>query len=177
MPGHGSGPGPAAVTVRPFRAGDLPLLLRGAGPRDRFHHAERSRLHEQGVATYLLAWDGGAPCGRVTLLHRSTYEQVREVLGEVPEMNALEAAPPGRGVGSLLVAAAEERARSLGAARIGLAVEHGNAAARRLYERLGYVEWRHGDVVDRWQERDADGAVVREHADLCSYLVKELTGP
>ena len=165
----------ARVTVRPFRPGDLPRLLVGAGPRDRFHHGERSRMHERGVATYLLAWDGGRPCGRVTLFHRSTYEQVRDVLGDFPELNGLEATPHGLGIGSRLIAAAEAAATALGARRVGLAVEHGNADARRLYERLGYVEWEHGEVVDRWQERDGSGTVVREHADPCSYLVKALT--
>ena len=165
----------ATVTVGPFRSGDLPRLLVGAGPRDRFHHGERSRMHERGEATYLLAWDGELPCGRVTLFHRSKYEQVRDALGNFPELNALEATPRGRGIGSKLVAAAEARTTAVGAHRIGLAVDHGNVAARRLYERLGYVEWEHGDVVDRYAERDGSGRVVAEHADLGAYLVKELT--
>ncbi|RBY78460.1 GNAT family N-acetyltransferase [Blastococcus sp. TF02-09] len=165
----------AGVVVRPFRSGELPRLLVGAGPRDRFHHVERSGMHERGEATYLVAWDGDLPCGRGTVFHRSRYEQVRQVLGDVPELNALEAIPRGVGIGSRLVAAAEECATALGAHRLGLAVERGNVAARRLYERLGYVEWEHGDVVDRWLERDESGTAIREHADLCGYLVKELT--
>ncbi|TKJ20310.1 hypothetical protein A6V29_08940 [Blastococcus sp. CCUG 61487] len=132
-------------------------------------------MHERGEATYLIAWDGDVPCGRVSLFHRSKYERVREVLGDIPEINALEATSRGVGIGSRLIASAEESARTLGATRMGLAVEHGNGGARRLYERLGYVEWEHGDVVDRWVERDGDGTVVREHADLCSYLVRRLT--
>jgi RimJ/RimL family protein N-acetyltransferase len=78
--------------------------------------------------------------------------------------------------GPRIIAAAEERAGDLGAHRIGLAVEHGNGAARRLYERLGYLRWPGPDVVDRWAERDGGGRVVREHADPCSYLVKEPAG-
>lgn len=132
-------------------------------------------MQDRGEATYLLAWDGDQPCGRATVFHRSKYEQVRDVLGDVPELNGLEATPRGLGIGSRLIAAAEERATALGAPLIGLAVEHGNADARRLYERLGYVDWGYGDVVDRWSERDGTGTVVREHADLCSYLVKDLT--
>lgn len=167
----------AQVTVGPFRSRDLSRLLQDAGARDRFHHGERSRMHQRGEAIYLLAWDGDRPCGRVTLFHRSTYDRVRDVLGDLPELNALEATPRGRGTGSRLIAAAEEQAAALGAHRIGLAVEHQNSRARRLYERLRYVEWGHGDVVDRWQERDAGGAVVREHADSCSYLLKDLARP
>jgi len=165
----------ARVTVRQFHPEDLPRLLVGAGPRDRFHHGERLRMQERGEAAYLLAWDGDRPCGRVTLFHRSKYERVRDLLGDVPELNGLEATPRGSGTGSRLIAAAEARATALGARRVGLAVEHGNADARRLYARLGYLEWAHGYVIDRWFERDGGGTVVREHADLCSYLVKDLT--
>ncbi|SDF48465.1 Acetyltransferase (GNAT) family protein [Blastococcus aurantiacus] len=164
------------MTVRQVQSGDLPRLLVGAGPRDRFHHVERAGMQERGEATYLVAWDGDLPCGRGTMFHRSKYERVRDLLGDFPELNGLEAVPRGRGIGTRLVAAAEARATTLGAARIGLAVEHGNVDARRLYERLGYVEWEHGDVVDRWFERDGSGTAVREHADPCSYLVKNLTG-
>lgn len=164
------------VTVRPFHPGDLARLLVDAGPRERHHHEERSRMHERGEATYLVAWIGDLPCGRVTLFHRSKYETVRGTAGDFPEVNALEATPRGHGIGSLLISAAEERAGTLGAHRIGLAVAHSNRAARRLYGRRGYVDWEHGDVVDRWHERDGDGTVVGEHADLCSYLVKDLAG-
>ena len=166
----------ARVTVRRFRPVDLSRLQDGAGPRDRFHHDERSGMHERGEATYLLAWDGDLPCGRVTLFHRSKYARVRVVLGDFPELNALEATPRGLGICSRLIAAAEAQATALRARRVGLAVEHGNADARRLYERLGYVQWEHGDVIDRYPERDAVGTVVREHADPCSYLVKHLDG-
>ncbi len=167
--------GPNPVTVREFEEVDLESLLSDAGPRDLVHHRDRSQMHRSGEATYLIAWRDGRPCGRVTVFRRSKYQPVRDMAGDFPEMNALEATPRGLGLGSLLIASAEARATAWGADRIGLAVEHGNVGARRLYERLGYVEWDHGDVVDRWLERDASGVVVREHADRCSYLVTYLT--
>jgi hypothetical protein len=36
----------------------------------------------------------------------------------------------------------------------------GNHDARRLYKRLGYVDWGHGTVVGTWQELDHDGTPV-----------------
>jgi len=42
-------------------------------------------------------------------------------------------------VGALLVAAVLERAAAAGAHRVGLDVVDGNVAARRLYERMGFV--------------------------------------
>lgn len=164
-----------SVTIRPIEEADLKRLLATSDDRTRLHHAERAAMQGRGEATYLVAWRAEAPCGRATLFHRSKYEEVRERLGDFPEVNALEATPQGEGIGSQIIAAAEERARSLGFDLIGLAVEHDNVLARRLYDRLGYVDWGGGELVDRWVERATGGSVVREHADPCAYLLKTLS--
>jgi ribosomal protein S18 acetylase RimI-like enzyme len=59
----------------------------------------------------------------------------------VVEVNGLAVAPDarGHGVAGALLAAAEDRARAQGAAKLTLRVLGTNAAARRLYERAGYV--------------------------------------
>ncbi len=112
----------------------------------------------------------------MTLTRWSKYPQVRAALGDFPEMNALEAHPPGRGVGSTLVPAAEAVALSWGATAIGLAVGTDNPAAQRLYRRLGYTDWGRGLIVDEWVETDAGGAVSVTHRDSCAYLTKGLSG-
>jgi GNAT superfamily N-acetyltransferase len=107
----------------------------------------RGRWQEAGQATYLLAWRDDQLVGRCTVLAASKYVRVRQLLGSFPEMNALEARPPGGGTGTALIGFAEETARALGASTIGLAVDVSNQGARRLYERLGYCVWDNGVVV------------------------------
>lgn len=129
-------------------------------------------MQEAGQAMYLLAWRGGELAGRCTVLTASKYEKVRQLLGAFPEMNALEARPPGQGTGTALIACAEQTASASGAAMIGLAVEVSNHGARRLYQRLGYQDWGHGIVIDHWEETDAAGRVLKRNADPCQYLTK-----
>ncbi|HET9275765.1 MAG TPA: GNAT family N-acetyltransferase [Gemmatimonadales bacterium] len=61
-------------------------------------------------------------------------------------LNDLYVAPAGRGhgAGRALVERARRHAEETGAAGLELLTERGNAAAQRLYERLG---WRRGDFV------------------------------
>lgn len=131
-------------------------------------------MQEAGLATYLVAWRGGEPVGRCTVLAASKYDKVRQLFGEFPEMNALEARPQGQGTGTKMIACTERTAREHGAAKVGLAVAVSNDGANRLYQRLGYRDWGHGSVLDHWDEIDSAGRVVKTNADPCRYLTKPI---
>jgi GNAT superfamily N-acetyltransferase len=164
------------VDIRKCTLADVERLRSAAGATTALrHHEERWSWQEAGSASYLLAWDDGNVIGRATLLRRSKYELVRSSIGDAPEVNALESNIPGLGVGTLLMACAEQEALSWGAPMIGLGVAPDNTRARLLYARLGYVEWGQGTICDQWVERDRAGGVVAEHADECLYLTKPLT--
>ena len=61
----------------------------------------------------------------------------------------------GRGLGTMLIAGAEDRIRSRGLPIARIGVEDGNEGARRLYERLGYT-WC-GRWSASWPALGADG--------------------
>jgi ribosomal protein S18 acetylase RimI-like enzyme len=126
------------------------------------------------VDTFIVAWNGDEPAGFVSVLSHSKYPNVREALGDFPELNALEAMPQGQGIGRAIIRFAEAHVRSNGARRVGLAVEPENVGALRLYERLGYSDWGRGFVVDHWHELDDRGNPTVTHADDCLYLAKLL---
>lgn len=161
------------VEIRPATAADLEVLV-ARWPEEKDQLLERERFADQanGVSLLLIAWKDGEIVGRMGRLYlASKYELVREKLGVFPEINALDAWPTGTGVGTKLIAAAEEIARERGFDRMGIAVLVDNTAARRLYERLGYEHW--GEVLDEWEYRDESGAVVHV-SDPAAYLVKAL---
>jgi ribosomal protein S18 acetylase RimI-like enzyme len=157
--------------VRRCTGADL-VTLREIGAEGLRHHEARFAAQERGWCDYLLAVDSDASfVGHVVVRNHSKYEPVLAHLGVVPEVNGLAAYPTGRGTGTALLDAAETVAVRRGASCIGLAVELSNHGARRLYERRGYAEWGHGEVIDDWEELANDGTVVARHRDVCAYLV------
>jgi len=101
--------------------------------------------------------------------------EVRRWLPGVPRLDHLEVLGPftRRGIGTALIRAAEDTARRLGHERMALGVGVDNRDARRLYERLGYVDWGHGSVVGTWVEYDDDGPPVTL-SEVCDVLIKRL---
>jgi GNAT superfamily N-acetyltransferase len=165
-----------SVDVRTCSHADIETLRQADISRlDRLHHEERWAWQLRQKAVYLLAWRGAEVVGRATLLLRSRYPEVRSVLPELAEINALEARPQGEGTGTALILAAEREARHRSVPIAGLAVDITNDRAQRLYERLGYAMWAHGLVIDRWMQRANDGRILSEQADQCFYLTKQLT--
>jgi GNAT superfamily N-acetyltransferase len=90
---------------------------------------------EQG-SSYLIAWDDDQPVGHAHVAWEGTRVGVPEVQDVylLPERRS-------RGIGTLLNHAAEQEVRDRGWDSISLSVSRdGNPAARRLYERLGYID-------------------------------------
>lgn len=82
-------------------------------------------------ADYLTIEDAGTPVGRL-YLYRDEHE------ANVIDIALLRAAR-GRGIGSALLRLVQHTARRDGLGSVILHVEQRNAAARRLYERVGFV--------------------------------------
>lgn len=97
-----------------------------------------SRLDQQVEegSTYLIAWEDDQPVGHAHLAWEGTHVGVPEVqdVYVLPERRS-------RGIATLLTDAAEQEVRARGWDSISLSVsKDGNAPARRLYDRLGYVD-------------------------------------
>lgn len=75
------------------------------------------------------------------------------------------------GIGTVLIAAAEERIRARGLLRAELSVEVCNPRARKLYERLGYVAY--GSEPASWEEEAPDGSLTL-YETVCTLMRKDL---
>lgn len=90
--------------------------------------------HMRGENPMLVADANGSPVGQVWI---DLTKRARERVGVIWALRVLPALR-GLGVGRALVAAAEQRMSSAGCVAAEIGVEHGNPAARALYEALGY---------------------------------------
>jgi GNAT superfamily N-acetyltransferase len=133
-------------------------------------HLPLSRLCQQieEHSTYLIAWEDAQPVGHVHIAWSGTH------LG-LPEIQDAFVLPEKRrfGIATQLTHAAEEEARARGWNSISLSVsQEGNAAARLLYAKLGYVDAGvdpvrvSGQILLRGRPFDVDDTLV--------YLVKDV---
>jgi ribosomal protein S18 acetylase RimI-like enzyme len=162
------------VSVRYAKREDLPHLEWNAemwGYRDLFQHAYEESL--TGRRLLLLADIGGYPVGRLFVqLCPGNFQYAdgftRAYLYSFHVMPFLQ----GKGIGSLLIRAAEAEVigRGFHMATIAVAVE--NVRALRLYERHGYQIF-HKDHSD-WSYRDPAGH-SHNVSEVCWALKKRLT--
>jgi ribosomal protein S18 acetylase RimI-like enzyme len=80
----------------------------------------------------------GKRAGFILMLDSMPDEVTRMPQGFIAYM-AVEPSVRGGGIGSRLLAAAEDEARRRGLPYVGLMVTEDNAAARAMYERAGYL--------------------------------------
>jgi len=162
------------VDVRIAREAELPAIV-AALRQERFFR-DRWLRQELGNGELFVAWAGETPVGDAYLWREWPLEPVvAEQLGWTPTIQHLEVAPPrqNQGIGTALLRAVQAHAAGLGYWRVGLGVGVANHGARRLYERLGYVEWSHGLVDVVWEERAPDGTPVPA-SETCHWLVRPL---
>ena len=152
--------------IRPLGRDELPTV-HSALPRGPAVHEQRFAAQESGEGVYLFVWLGDAPVGHAYLswTGQAEHPEVRDV--------GVAAAHRRKGLGTLLMDAAEERARAQGARRLGLAVALENHGARGFYERLGYADADKEPFTISY-EAWGDRGVPRQVTERCVYLRKEL---
>lgn len=160
--------------LRPARADDVFPFAAAFG--DHQFLTDRLRRQRKGLGVLFVAWLDGRPAGDVYLwLEKAEEESIRWRLPGVPLLTHLEVHSElrNRGIGSALVSTAERYVVEKGHERVALAVRTDNTRAARLYRRLGYADWGHGEVICYARTTSPDG-LVQEEAERCHVLVKDL---
>jgi GNAT superfamily N-acetyltransferase len=147
-----------AIEVRALAASEVGRLERDEPPGRGFARAMWA-LQEAGGSTLLVAWDGDRPLGSGQL----------DLRGDVPELRNLQVqeAARGRGIGTVIVRAAEER---VGSGLLTVRVALDNPRARALYERLGYRGT--GELTTTTYAYVDDAGVTRQATETDETLAK-----
>ena len=172
------------VEIRPAEESQIEVLEEQFSPdsRSRYHY-QRFAVQRSGNGIYLIAWHGIQPVGHFLLRWDGPSD---DPTGRYPqhtpclESGATKSVLRRRGVGTRMILEAERIAREKGYRQIGLAVgSTDNPLARRLYERLGYRDWRKGEFTISWGYEMKDGRKGIE-SEVCIYMFKSfemLAGP
>jgi GNAT superfamily N-acetyltransferase len=94
-----------------------------------------------------LAFNAGEPAGIATCFRGFSTFAARPLIN-VHDFYVLPALR-GRGIGRMLMAAVERKARETGCCKLTLEVQEGNSCARRLYEKCGFSQAQYAEAAGR----------------------------
>ena len=154
---------------------DVDRLIEEMGQGDYFQ--DRMSRQKVGRGALLVAWMGERAVGDVYVWWDEADEpEIRQYLSGVPLLTHLEVRADLRsqGIGTQLIAGAEELLVARKFSKVALAVEESNERAVALYERCGYRDWGHG-LVHCLPYEDERG--TPQAAEVCRVFVKDLLGP
>ncbi|MEV4075769.1 GNAT family N-acetyltransferase [Nonomuraea fuscirosea] len=163
-----------APDIRQAVHADLPAVISSLGQETYF--IDRLILQDAGHGFLLIAWELRIALGDVYVWLAPAEElKLRTHLPGVALLTHLEVIPDRRnqGIGTELLRAAQERLSAMGHDQVALGVGLDNPKAQRLYRRLGYEEWPHGEVDTTRTEYGANGE--RElRPEKCRIMVRRL---
>jgi GNAT superfamily N-acetyltransferase len=130
------------MEIRALAEADLPPFAEHFDEGNPAQLARALRLQAEDAGVMLVAWLRSVPTGRVILHWRPVPEaphEWQEGVAFLEEFIVLETYR-SQGIGTAILAEAEQRAREHGLARMAIGAGVGNHRARALYERLGYAD-------------------------------------
>lgn len=165
------------VDIRPIRELEIPLVLRCLRDGGTGKHGKRFLRQQKGEALYLIGWIGDEPVAHALLTWGGSKDEAvkRTLTFACPDVEDLVVTADFRsqGIGSQVLAFAEQLVRERRYGFIGLSVGIENERAWQLYERLGYHDAHCGEYIEQWEYVDERGQ-TRTEQETCVYLIKEL---
>ncbi|HEX2922621.1 MAG TPA: GNAT family N-acetyltransferase [Chloroflexota bacterium] len=162
------------VEIHPARPEELRGLEMLSGPPEK--HRQRLSLQQHDLGIYLVALSDGLPVGHALVKRDGAADEaIASRLQRCPDLEDLFVRPDLRsmGIGSSLLARAEEWARHEGYRCIGLGVGIDNLRAHKLYTGNGYRDSGLGRYPHKVHYHDGKGR-HRTRNEVCVYLIKQL---
>src|SRR5260221_6217483 len=168
------------ITIKSAEDSQLDLLEKefSADPLSNPHH-RRYEVQQRGEGVYLIAWHAHTPVGHFLLRWSGPNDARVMKYVDVTHSAFLEAGATSvayrrKGIATALIREAELLARAKGCTQIGLEVgSTDNPEAKRLYERLGYVDCGRGEFLISWEYIDKHGNQGTE-SEVVIYMHKHL---
>ena len=168
------------IAIKPAEESQLDELEHGFSPATLSkHHYKRYEVQKQGEGVYLIAWHAHTPVGHFLLRWSGPHDAHVLRYVDVTHSAYLEAGATRveyrrKGVATALIREAERLAKEKGCTQIGLDVgSTDNPEAKRLYEKLGYVDWGQGAFPISWEYIDRNGNRGTE-SEMVIYMQKLL---
>lgn len=168
------------VDIKPAEESQLDVLEEVFSPDNRTNpQYRRYAVQKKNEGVYLIAWLHDEPIGHFLLRWSGPQDEHVNQHVDVTRSAFLEAGltvDPYRkkGVATSIIHEAERLAKERGCAHIGLEVgSTDNPEARRLYEKLGFVDWGHGEFEISWEFIDRNGN-RRIDSEIVIYMQKSI---
>lgn len=165
------------LTIRTATNDDLPILVGELGQEPYF--LERLARQHQQRGRLFIASVSNIPVGDVYVsLEDADEPEVRQHLPQVALIQHLEVRSEqrNRGIGTALIAEAEQFLFRHGHLRVSLGVALDNPKAAAWYQRQGYRPWEQPPITTIRAEYLPDGT-VRHSPERCQIYVKSLVQP
>ncbi len=164
------------IDIKPARREELDTINKYLPTNLPNFHENGIKGQEEGLSTWLIAWVDGVPVGHARVCWNGyRNEEVTKIIGVIPHIESVGVAEKYRrqGIGTELTKKAIEMAVEKGFTKIGLAVgATDNPYAKEMYEKLGFIDWGQGNIVDSWEV--VENGEKRMESEVCTYLVKNL---
>lgn len=166
------------IEIKNSRGDELDFLHSEFSPNNlaKYHH-QRHEIQEKDEGVYLIAWHKNKPIGHFLLRYNGPE---KDTSSKYPyptpylEAGGTRSEYRKKGVATKMIQKAEEIVLDKGIKKIGLAVgSTDNPDARRLYEKLGYVDWGQGEFEVSWKYFNPDGSKGTD-SEVCIYMFKNL---
>ncbi len=167
------------IKIKPAEESQLDFLEEMFSPGDltKPHH-RRYDIQKRGEGVYLIAWHHNIPVGHFLLRWSGPHDDHVTRYIHVAQSAFLEAGETKgeyrkKGVATAIIRQAERLAKEKGCTHIGLNVGTDNSTAKRLYEKLGYIDWEYGEFPISWEYIDKNGNKGTE-TEMVIYMQKRI---